>query len=153
MATQHMLERYMPLKRPDAGPTQRKELVQNQDPEFRRWICQTFQVVDRSARNLPAPSEPCGMNCSTCRATRCCGACGLSKVGYLHTDCAVKPDIMKCNRCEQMKEGSFGRDFHHLSEKYEYLRSRRRLPDGTQLRAPAITYQASGYAQGVANQN
>ena len=149
MVKKHLTERYMRLRAPNSDAARREEQINSMTMENARRVCTVLQAVDRSARNAQASREPCGMNCSACRATRCCGACGLSKVGYLHDDCAAMPDIMKCIRCEQMKEGSFERDFEKIDEKYRYLQSRRRLPNGKQLRAPLFQHNIPGYDSGA----
>ena len=132
----HLRERYLPFSLHSKGPAQREEHLNNLTPGEKRKWCELLQPVHRSARNLEASRTPCGMDCSSCRATRCCGMCGLSKVGYLHDDCDDVPDIMKCQRCEQMTEGLFRTDVDELSKKYKYLLSRRTMGDGSELRQP-----------------
>jgi hypothetical protein len=116
----------------------------------RRAHCALWQATYRSPRLANLSSTGCGMDSSTCRATRCCGDCKLSLVGYSHHACQSLPDIMKCERCDQIREGTYGREFEPLSERYERLFARRKDADGKPLRAPARNFCANGYGEGAA---
>jgi hypothetical protein len=148
----HCLERYLRLQYPSKEPAQREEKFKKMSDAHRRTICKMWQPVYRSARCSTASSMPCGMDSSTCRASRCCGDCGLSRVGYSHHACAgdERDDLMKCQRCEQIKQKGFEMDYDTTKKAYESLQSRRKDADGNALRTPRAAAVPTGYEQGAA---
>ena len=148
----HCLERYVALAFPELGPDQRKEAFDKMTDANRRELCTAWQPVYRSARVSSQSSTPCcGMDSSTCRASRCCGDCGLPVVGYSHQHCSPCHDLMKCQRCEQMKQKGFERKFEPTKAYYENLKAKR-VHDGKVMRTPSFekSIDVSGYAQGAA---
>jgi hypothetical protein len=145
----HCLERYLALEFPSRSPAERKEIFDSKTDADRRVLCTLWQPVYRSARVSSQSSTPCcGMDSSTCRATRCCGDCGLSIVGYSHEHCRQCYDLMKCQRCEQIKERGFGMKFEETKACFENLKARR-VHNGRCLRTPS-TIVTAGYDQGAA---
>ena len=150
---QHLLERYLPFMYPHRGPEARKKNLEAMTDAHRRAHCAVWQPTYRSVRLANLPSTGCGMDSSTCRATRCCGDCKLSLVGYSHHDCQSLPDIMKCERCDQIREGTFGMQFDALALRYRRLLALRKDAEGNDLRTPAQSFCAAGYPQGAAKES
>ena len=150
MVEKHCLERYLALEEPAATPVERKQIFEKLSTAQRRALCTLWQPVHRSARiSSQSSGACCGMDSSTCHAWRCCGDCGLSKVGYSHEHCGQCHDLMKCQRCEQINnQRGFGLEFPETKACYENLKAKR-VHNGACLREP-VSIVTAGYGAGAA---